>query len=93
MCSDTVGALLSDKRAHDCIPAVSVCAVILGATLIFLNSTPPWPFSSSAYSLETLFLHRRLPPFLPPAHSAFSFLLRGPQARGPSRPSGLSPGT
>lgn len=92
MCSGTVGALLSDKRAHDCIPAVSVCAVILGATLIFLNSTPR-PFSSSASSLETLFLLCRLPPFLPPAHSVFSFLLRGPQARGPSRPSGLSPGT
>lgn len=81
MCSDTVGALLSDKRAHDCIPAVSVCAVILGATLIFLNSTPPRPFSSSASSLETLFLHRRLP-----AHSAFSFLLFcvAPRHAGPA---------
>lgn len=73
MCSDTVGALLSDKRAHDCIPAVSVCAVILGATLIFLNSTPPRPFSSSASSLEKT-LPPPPPPSLPPLQLILPFL-------------------
>lgn len=60
----TVGALLSDKRAHNCILTVSVCILILGATLILLRTTPSWPFHSYASSLETLFvlLHRGFPP-------------------------------
>lgn len=72
----TVGALISDKRAYGCIPAVSVCALILCATLIFLYSTPPRPFQSYASSLETLFLlsHRHLPP----AHSVFLFCFARP---------------
>lgn len=66
-----VGGLLSDKRAHDWIPAVSVCALILWATLIFLNSTPSRSFHSYTSSLETLFLlfRRRFPP----AHSVVLF--------------------
>lgn len=72
----TVGTLLSDKRAHDCIPAVSVCAMILCATLIFLNSTPPRPFHSYASSLEILFLLFRR--HFPPAHSVLLFCFAWP---------------
>lgn len=80
----TVGALLSDKRAHDCIPAVSVCAPdslrhfnFFSTALLLGPSTPTHPHlkhssSSSADASRQLIL-------------SFSFLFcMAPRHMGPA---------